>query len=202
MRSSSASGPTSRYLTGYPAMPLERLTMLVIARRTASRPSSCRASRRRRRRARPRPTAIAGRDLGGDRRRVRARGRAAASRRRVATPRRAWTGRRGRPVGAPPAPRSRRRCPTRRVRARVARSSARCGSSRTPTRSHCCAWPPTPPTASLPRSPPAAWSGGPRRTSRTKSVSGSSPRAMTRRRSRSSGPGRTPLPRTTAPPTG
>ena len=50
--------------------------------------------------------------------------------------------------------------------------SGSCGRSRIRTRSRCCGWPRMPPIASLRQLPPAGSSGGPRPTSRTRSASG------------------------------
>ena len=97
-----------------------------------------------------------------------------------------------------PSPTTCRRCHLLRLQERLAGAAVRArvagparaadGQGRRRDRA-AAARPPTPPTGSSPRSPPAGWSAGPRRTSRARSASGSSPRATTRPSSRSSAPG-------------
>ena len=94
-RCSSASGSDLRYLTGYEAMPLERLTMLVLRPATGAVRSSCPRLERRAPRRPALRTPRRDRDLGRDRRSLRARRRGstrrpAARASRSPSPTRCW----------------------------------------------------------------------------------------------------------------
>ncbi len=157
-------GPDLRHLTGYEAMPLERLTMLVLPAR--GRPTLI-APRLEGTPARSCPAAV-GRlrrspDVGGDR--VSRTGSSpgwSATRRSRDRPPSCWRSPSATRCGRATSSACRSCCPARSSSAR--RSPASCASSRTPRRSSSSGWPLTLRTGSSTRSPPDGSSDGPRRT--------------------------------------
>ena len=166
-------GADLRYLAGYEALPLERLTLLVLpAREARPRRSSRRGSRRRPRcRARRRRPVPSRSHLGGDRG-PDARSSRAALRRRPAA---------GAAIAAVAVSDGLRAAfvlglqrvlPGARFSLAAHACSRACGWSRTRTRSRCSDARRTAPTGSSTRSRPAGSSGAPRPTSRARSATG------------------------------